>query len=113
MKQISFEEIGELTVTFYAASGVKAGQVVKVSGNGKAAPCGAGERACGLATWCDGEYAAVQMKGFVTVPCTGAVTAGWGKLAADGTGGMTVDEDGWDYLVISVDSAAGTAVICL
>ena len=31
--------------------------------------------------------AAVQVKGFVTVPYTGELTLGWATLAADGSGG--------------------------
>ena len=113
MKKVSFEEIGELTVTFYAQTGVNAGQVVKLAGDSMVGTCAAGDRICGLATCSDGECAAVQVKGFAEIPYTGAVTVGWNKLAADGEGGMTVNESGSDYLVVSVDSASDTAVICL
>ena len=113
MKKISFEEIGELTVTFHALEGVKAGQAVKVAADSTVGPCAAGERICGAAVWAEDGYAAVQMKGFISIPYTGAVAPGWQKLAADGKGGLTVNESGSEYLVISADSAAGKAVVCL
>ena len=47
MSRISFEGIGEVAATFACGEGVKAGQVVKLTGNGTVGPCGDGERFCG------------------------------------------------------------------
>lgn len=112
-KKISFEEIGALTVTFYAEEGVTAGQVVKLSQDSTVGACTAGDWICGAATWTEDGYAAVQLKGFVEVPYTGSVELGWNKLAADGKGGVTVNEEGADHLVAALDAASGIAVICL
>ena len=49
MSRISFEGIGEVAATFACGEGVKAGQVVKLTGDGTVGPCGDGERFCGLA----------------------------------------------------------------
>ena len=44
MSRISFEGIGEVAATFACGEGVKAGQVVKLTGDGTVGPCGDGER---------------------------------------------------------------------
>ena len=40
MSRISFEGIGEVAATFACGEGVKAGQVVKLTGDGTVGPCG-------------------------------------------------------------------------
>ena len=42
-----------------------------------------------------------------------AAGVGYGKLSADGLGGVKVDANGMDCLVLAVDTAAKTAVIKL
>ena len=108
---VSFEEIGRLAVTF-AQSGCEGGQVCKVSGNGAVAPCGAGERFCGVVESVRGGVAAVQVAGFVTVTVTGGLNVGYVNLCADGQGGVKAGA-GREYLVVSVDENAATAVIKL
>ena len=49
MSRMSFEGIGEVAATFACGEGVKAGQVVKLTGDGTVGPCGDGERFCGVA----------------------------------------------------------------
>ena len=49
MSKISFEDIGSVVATFLADSGVKGGQVVKLTGNGQVGPCSAGDAFCGVA----------------------------------------------------------------
>ena len=108
---VSFEEIGRLDVTF-AQSGCESGQVCKVSGNGDVAPCGAGERFCGVVESVRGGVAAVQVAGFVTVAVTGGLNVGYVNLCADGQGGVKAGA-GREYLVVSVDENAATAIIKL
>ena len=108
---VSFEEIGRLAVTF-ASEGCEAGQVCKVVGNGQAAPCAAGETFCGIVEGVRGAYAAVQVEGFASVGISGAVNVGYVNLCADGSGGVKAGA-GREYLVVSVDENAGTAVIKL
>lgn len=108
---VSFEEIGRLAVTF-ADSGVAAGQVCKVSGNGTVAPCGDGEKFCGVVEGVRNGHAAVQVAGFVSVACSGSVAVGYVNLCADGGGGVKIGS-GREYLVVSVDENAQTCVIKL
>ena len=45
--KVAFDQIGHISATFAADSG-EAGQVCKMAGNGKVAPCGAGEEFIGV-----------------------------------------------------------------
>ena len=83
MSDFSFEDIGAVVATFQVSGEVKGGQVVKVSASRTVAPCTAGDKFCGVALEPRAGGAAVQVKGFVTVSCTGTLTPGWAVLAAD------------------------------
>ena len=48
-RQVSYEEIGAVTATFIAQSGVEDGMAVKLAGDSTVGPCTAGERFCGVA----------------------------------------------------------------
>ena len=112
MSKFSFEDIGAVVATFAAGSGVKGGQVVKVTENGTVDACSDGEAFCGVAMEPRKGGAAVQVKGFVTVPYTGELTLGWATLAANGSGGVKANATGVQALVVSVDGV-DTAVVCL
>ena len=112
MSKFSFEDIGAVVATFAAGSGVKGGQVVKVTENGTVDACSDGEAFCGVALEPRQGGAAVQVKGFVTVPYTGELTLGWTTLAANGSGGVKANSTGVNALVVSVDGV-DTAVVCL
>ncbi|MEG2119998.1 MAG: hypothetical protein RRY53_06540, partial [Pseudoflavonifractor sp.] len=90
MNKISFEGIGEVVATFGAKTGLKDEEPVKVTANGEAGPCAAGDRFCGVALAVEKGLAAVQVGGFVTMVTSGVVGTGWVKLAADGAGGVKV-----------------------
>ena len=109
---VSFEEIGRLAVTF-GQEGCVAGQVCKVGGNGKVAPCAEGDKLCGVVEHVRGNHAAVQVAGFAEVKVAGAVPAGYVNLCADGNGGVKVDSAGKEYLVAEVDATAKTCIIKL
>ncbi len=112
MRNISFEGIGAVAATFAAEEGVKAGQVVSVKSNGTVGACVAGERFCGVALAVEDGFAAVQLEGMALVIISGeGVSAGWVKLAADGSGGAAAAESGTQYLVTSV--SGGTAMVLL
>ena len=101
---ISFEEIGHLSVTL-PASNCKAGFVCKLDASGHVAACGAKEAVCGVVEAIRGETAAVQIHGFVTQTYTGAAPVpGWCGLAANGTGGVQVEAAAHKYLVVRVDT---------
>jgi len=108
---VSFEEIGRLAVTF-ADGGCAAGQVCKVSADGTVAPCAAGDKFCGVVEGIRGGHAAVQVAGFAEVAVSGTVGLGYVNLCADGTGGVKAGT-GREYLVVSVNETAKTAVIKL
>lgn len=114
MAKISFEGIGEMVATFAAKSGLESGWVCKVTQTGETGPCSAGERFCGVAVHVKEGLAAVQMRGFLTAIYSGAMTAGWVKLAADGNGGVKTDAaNGLEYLVVDVNPAEKSAIILL
>lgn len=113
MNQVSFEEIGAVTATFLATEDVTPGEVVKISANGQVDACAAGEAFCGLALSNRKGFAGVQVKGFMTLPISGSVSLGQVVLAADGTGKVKTATTGVTALVVSVDTDAGTAVVCL
>ena len=110
MSKISFEDIGSVVATFLADSGVKGGQVVKLTGNGQVGPCSAGDAFCGVALEPRAGLAAVQVKGFVTVKTADTLTVGWAALAGDGV--KTAESGGVAALVAEVRDD-GSAVICL
>jgi hypothetical protein len=109
--KVSFEGIGDQFVTFYAADGTKAGQPVKISANGTVATCTETERFAGVAVHIteDG-FATVQTKGYVTLTYSGdtAPVIGFGKLIADGTGGVKTDSNGGEFLIAEVDAIGKT-----
>ena len=106
---VSFEEIGRLAVTF-AQEGCQAGQVCKLNADGRAVPCAAGDKFCGIVESIRGGFAAVQLEGFATVTVSGSVNAGYVNLCADGNGGIMAGS-GQEYLVVCVNG--DTAVIKL
>ena len=112
MSKFSFEEMGAVTVSFAADTGVKGGQVVKVTEDGTVGPCADGDAFCGVALEPRNGAAAVQVKGFVTVSCTGSLTLGWTALAADGKGGVKAATSG-GVTALVVSASGGSAVICL
>ena len=112
MNKISFADIGAVTATFMTEGEVQGGQVVKLTGNGKVGPCLDNDKFCGAALTPRLGAAAVQVKGFVEVPCSGSITPGWAVLAADGRGGVKTAPSGVNVLVVSAEPD-GTAVLCL
>ncbi len=120
--KVSFEAIGEEVVTFSnkSSGGAKAGDCVKMSGNGQVCACANGNRFFGVAVSADSEYAAVQTRGFITMPYTStAPTVGWGHLVSDGNGGVKKDSGnqgvytGDEYLVVAVDVTGGTVTFVI
>ncbi len=101
--KVSFDGIGENLITFYDGGSANAGCMVKMSAPKTVDACGAGENFCGLCQVTDGEYAAVQTAGYISVGYTGSAPAiGWAKLAGDGEG-VCQSETGREYLVVDVD----------
>lgn len=106
---LSYEGIGQWAATFASDQAVE-GQVVKLSGNGTAAPCKTGDGFCGVALSVSRDQSActVALGGMVTVGFTGTAPAlGWSGLCADGSGGVKADSAGRSYRVVDVDSDGG------
>ena len=99
-------------VTLAAAKGLTKGDLVKISENNTAAACASGNVPCGLCLGTDGDYACVQLEGYMKVKYTGTAPAlGNAVIAADGNGGIKTASTGKSVLVVSVDTAAATAEI--
>ena len=110
---VSFNGFNEGVLTFEAASGVAAGKPVMISQSGKVQAVTSGAF-CGICLNVREGYAAVQLSGYVTVPCSGTVNVGYQKLAAYTDGKVKVDTtNGREYLVVDVNATAGTAGIIL
>lgn len=112
---VSYEGIGQWAATF-ASRDVTEGQVVKVSGRGEVALCGAKEAFCGVvrAVSRAGDACAVALGGMVTTGYSGTAPAlGWTALAADGSGGVETAESGRERLVVDVDESGKTVTFVL
>ena len=110
-----FTGIGQWAATF-SCEGVENGQVVKVSGNGAVASCGAGEGIGGVVVSLgrDKKACGVALGGIVCVPYTGdAPAVGWSGRSADGAGGVACDADGRAYLVVDVDDVGKMVTFAL
>ena len=106
---VSFNGFNENSVTFEADSNVTVGAPVKMCGNGKVSACADGEVFCGIATDVRGDYATVQIAGYVTANYSGsAPTVGYTAISAGADGAVSANENGRTYLVTDVDTTAST-----
>lgn len=108
--KVSFEGIGEQVLSFNKASDVSAGALVKMSTNSTVKACSAGDRFMGVCIAAGDSFAEVKTAGYVELGYTDdAPTVGYAKLAASTAGKVkTVTSGGAEYLVIKVDTTAGT-----
>ena len=116
---ISYQGIGEWCATF-CCDDLTEGSVVAVTDNGEVDECSAGDIFCGVvrSVTHDGTACSVQLAGLAEVSYSGddVPEIGYNELVADDNGGVAVagdDDAGMNYLVISVDTDAKTAVIKL
>jgi hypothetical protein len=111
---ISIKGYGENIATFGTQGIVCVSHTVRMTDNLTVGPCEEGDSFAGVAVNVKNGYAGVQLAGCVSVTYTGnAPVPGFCSLVADGKGGVTVDENGRDYLVVSVDTAKSVAEIIL
>lgn len=107
--KVSFEGIGEQVISFAAESGVSAGLPVKLSANGTVAAADSGGRFMGVCIAAEDGFAEVRTAGYVELKYSGTAPAvGYANLAADADGKVKAASTGGEYLVLKVDSAAGT-----
>ena len=110
---VSYEGIGYLAVTFPVKNS-SANKLCKVNSQGQVENCSDGDHFCGYVVSVEKEYAAVQLEGFVKVSFTGTTPArGYTKLSANNYGGVKVDTNGREYLVVEYSSADSTVTIKL
>lgn len=104
--KVSFEGIGEQVISFAAASGTAKNEFVKISANGTVAKCSADDVFAGYCINVDGGFADVKTAGYTEVGYSGetAPSLGFCKLLAAGSGKVTADSDGREYLVLKVDT---------
>lgn len=112
MYEISCEGIGSVVVTCRLNSACEGGEMVKMVGDKCVGLCDAGDLFCGKVFAPRTDWVGVQVRGFMTVKCSGALSVGQVKLVADGNGGVKAADEGVCALVVSVNGD-GTADICL
>lgn len=109
---VNFKGYNENVLTFIADSTVTgAGIPVKISADGTVAKCASGDAFCGVTVGVRNGYAAVQTAGYAEFPAAAKITAGYQKLAANGSNKVAANANGREYLV--VDSTADTVGIIL
>ena len=93
---ISLKGYNENTATFKTSGLVSPGHAVTMADNLTVKPCASGNAVTGVCVNVKGEYACVQLGGYVTLGYTGATapTVGYCKLAADGKGGVMTSASG-------------------
>lgn len=109
---VSFEGYNEQIATFEAEPGVEAGKPVKITDNGKVSLCStAGDVPCGICVAVRGDYASVQLGGYISTTYTindeeGTVNPvlGFSYLVANGSGAFKGASDGLKVLVVEIDS---------
>lgn len=112
MKKISYDGIGAVVATFNVESSVETGTVVKLSAGSTVAEPEAGDSFIGVVFDCDSPLAAVQLRGFVTLTCTGVLGLGQVSLLADGNGGVQEGSGGVSCIVVD-NSVTGYVTLCL
>lgn len=103
---VAFNGIEELVVTF-RSGGVQAGQLVTLRENNTVTPAGQGVAPVGIVRNVRNGHAAVQVKGYMRLPYTGAAPGlGWTALTCAGPASLKTAEtagSGRDCLVVNVD----------
>lgn len=104
---ISFQGFGEAVTTFKGDA--PAGRPVRMQASGTVAAAAADAAFCGVSCGGDGACTGVQLGGYVSLPYSGTAPAvGYGKLAADGAGGVKTNASGREYLILTVDTTRKT-----
>ncbi len=101
---ISFNGFMENTVTFECDESVAAGMPVKLSESGKVTACEDGDKICGVCVNVREGFAAVQLRGFVNLPCEGGIPCGFTAVCAATDGKVKASDTGREVLVVSADT---------
>lgn len=110
-----YEEIGsDCVATFACDDNLKVGDPCYIASSDTVGGCAEGDLFCGVVRSIHNGRAAVALSGFVTLNYSGtAPLLGYCNLCANGTGGVMVDADGREHLVIHTDSTAKTVCFLL
>ena len=112
--EISFEGIGQVAATFAAAEGIEAGMAVALTADSTIGMGKGGDAPCGKVLSVKNGMAAVQISGMMGVGYSGSAPAiGMNTIAVDGSGKIKTATGGISCMVMSVNTADGTAVIKL
>ncbi len=103
---INFNGYSENAVTFLAAEGVEKNMLVKVTANGKVAPCTSGDKFCGVCVDVRDGYATVVTSGYVNMPASKTIAVGYQTLSASAANTVTSGTSGKEYLVVESDTTS-------
>lgn len=111
---ISMQGIGAEFLTAKKGSAATAGYPCHFSANDTVANSASAAAFSGVVAGVRGSLVTVQYKGFVTLPYSStAPSVGFGILVADGSGGVKSAQSGNSYLIVNVDTTAGTLCLLL
>ncbi|MGI6255303.1 MAG: hypothetical protein ACOYJZ_06680 [Acutalibacter sp.] len=109
--KLSYEGVAEQVITLEVDTAsnpaVTAGTMAAMSANGKVKACPVSTTPVGQVLRVEDGMAAVQVAGYLRVPCDGDMTVGYAQLALDSTGKLAAGTTGRGGLVVDVDTDAG------
>lgn len=108
---ISYEGSGQLVVTALVSGDAEIGAAVQFTDSGTVAAAVSGKAPEGVIVSKRGDYAAVAVRGFVSLPADSSVSVGQCKLVCDADGGLTADADGAVLLVVSIEHGIATCLL--
>lgn len=111
---MNYNQIGDVTATFRTSGNVLVGDLVSLKENSTVQAAAADEEIIGVCVSKNGIYAGVQVRGGVTVACAdSALKVGYRQLKAVADNKIALGTAGAYHLVVSVDTAAETAMVLL
>lgn len=108
---ISYEGSGQLVVTALVSGEAEIGAAVQFTDNAAVTAAVSGAAPEGVIVSKRGDYAAVAVRGFISLPADSSVSVGLCKLVCDGNGGVTSAADGSAFLVVSIDNDMATFLL--
>ena len=115
---VSFEGIGEMVITFEAeesgSAAVVVGEPVILSESGRVCACTTeGDIPTGVALSVHGGYAAVQVAGYVRLPCADGTAVGFDRVSVNAEGKLQSDPEGREVIIVERDDVEGTCGVIL
>ncbi len=109
--KLSYEGVAEQVITLEvdtaSSPAVAAGTIAAMSANGKVKACPVSTTPVGLVLRVEDGMAAVQVAGYLRMPCDSDMAVGYAQLALDAEGKLAVGTTGRGGLVVDVDTDAG------